>query len=328
MLNGGKCLLTAAAFLADFDVGFGNRSDNKAILACARCFCDLLNERNQVIKGTCREPIHLPELLGVGHKLVNQDDTGATGIKQVLERLTSWGDTSLVGFFDNIKQFRITRFHGKLISHLAPKRIDLAAAKIVVIPRFCRIQCRTNQNSYTADGQLINLSSFEHGFDVADLLARCATTKQMVQRQHTVRFTATKGGLQLNNRFTILASHAAQRLNQQTFHTFGHIGTGEELHRITILVCAFATRNLCQIGGELCVLISTMCHIGVRFDHITPAGQANNRGCFHDTERLFPCASVYTVCGRGHGALSRTVFKSAIQLLDFFLRLHINLAQQ
>ena len=152
MLNGSKCLLTAAAFLADFDVGFRDRSDNKAILAGARCFRDLLNERDQVIKGTCRKPIHLPELLGVGHKLINQDDARAAGIEQVFERLASRGNAPLVGFLDDIKQLRITRFHGKLISHLAPKRIDLAAAKIVVIPRFCRIQCRANQNSDTTDG--------------------------------------------------------------------------------------------------------------------------------------------------------------------------------
>ena len=56
-------------------------------------------------------------------------------------------------------------------------------------------------------------SNLTFGIDITDLLAWRAPTKQMIQGQHAVRFTAAKGRLKLNNRLAVLAGHATQRLN-------------------------------------------------------------------------------------------------------------------
>ena len=92
-----------------------------------------------------------------------------------------------------------------------------------------------------------------------------------------MRFAAAEGRFELDDRLAVLAGNALQRLHQKTGHAFGHIGSGEEFHRVAVFVRSFAARDLRKVGGELGVAVAALSHVRMRFDDIAPAWQVGGR---------------------------------------------------
>ena len=104
----------------------------------------------------------------------------------------------------------------------------------------------------------------------------------MVKRQHTVGLAAAKGGFQLNDRLAVLSADPLECLHQKTGHALGDVGSGKKFHRVTVFKGSLTPRYLRQIGGELCIFVTSLRHIWVRFHHVPPAGQTG-QGLAHNT---------------------------------------------
>ena len=150
----------------------------------------------------------------------------------------------------------------------------------------------------------------------------------MIQSQHAVRLTAAKCRFELNHRLSILAADTTKRLHQQSLHAVGHIRSREKFHRISILIRTLSAGDLRQIGCELRVFIATVRHIGMRLNHISPAGKPIGRRLLHNTDRLLCRFHIGAVARCRHGPQLRTICHFTVQRLNFRLRIRINPAHQ
>ena len=145
----------------------------------------------------------------------------------------------------------------------------------------------TYQYGHAAHRQAIDLCRLDHALDVGGAATRRTATEQMIQCQHAVGLAAAESGFQLNDRFAILTAYPADGLYQQALHALGDVGAGEKFNRIAVLIRAFATRHLRKVCCKLSILIAALCHIGMRFNDVPPAGQAHHRCALHDAQGLF-----------------------------------------
>ena len=114
-----------------------------------------------------------------------------------------------------------------------------------------------------------------------------------------------------------MPANALERFNQEARHTFCEVSTRKELDRITIFVCAFATRHLCQICSELSCTVSSLCNIRVRLHHITPAGKVLTYSLGQNCCCVFLLCSVHSSVLNRSGTLSRTVSNRTIECTNF-----------
>ena len=66
----------------------------------------------------------------------------------------------------------------------------------------------------------------------------------------------------------------------------------------------------------------------MRLNDVPPAGQAGHGHALHDAQRFFSGGRLHVIAGGGHGALLAAIAHGAQQLLDFLLRLRVDLAGQ
>ena len=92
----------------------------------------------------------------------------------------------------------------------------------------------------------------------------------MIQRQHRVRFTATKIGLQLHHRVAALAGQALHAAHQQPLQAFRQKRAPKKLHRFAVFIAAFAQMHLPQVSGKLGLLVTSARHVGMRRNHLAP----------------------------------------------------------
>ena len=69
MLNGFQGNFSRIA--ADFDIRLRDRGHHKTVLAGPRCFCHLLDEGDEVVKGSGRQSVCAIQFLCIGHQLVH-----------------------------------------------------------------------------------------------------------------------------------------------------------------------------------------------------------------------------------------------------------------
>ena len=105
MLNGFQGNFSRIA--ADFDIGLRDRGHHKTVLAGPRRFGHLLDERDEVVKGSGRQSVCAIQFLCIGHQLVHQHQTGTAGVKQVLQRLRARRNALLISLFYIIVELRI-----------------------------------------------------------------------------------------------------------------------------------------------------------------------------------------------------------------------------
>ena len=86
-----------------------------------------------------------------------------------------------------------------------------------------------NLNRYRHTG------SFEHRLNAGKFICRYFASQQMIECQHTVRFTAAKSSFQLDDWLTICTGHSFEGLYQQALHSLSHIGPRKEFYGIPIL---------------------------------------------------------------------------------------------
>ena len=122
MLNGFQGNFSRIA--ADFDIRLRDRGHHKTVLAGPRRFGHLLNEGDEVIKGSGRQTMCVVQLLCVGNQLIHQYQAGAAGVKQVLQCLGAGRHALLVRFFHIVIELQVTRRLRKLRCHLTPQGID------------------------------------------------------------------------------------------------------------------------------------------------------------------------------------------------------------
>ncbi len=323
VFNGLKSLLPG--FPADLNGGFRDGSDDEAVFTGAGGFGDLLDEGDEVVKGAGGKSVHAVDILRVSNQLVHQDQAGAAFVEEVLQVLRSRRDAFLIRFADVFSvQLRFLGGCHQLISHLTPECADAVSGKVFVLFPLGRVQRGADQNGDIGVRELRQAGAFHHGFQGWNGLELHSAVRDMVKRQHAVRFTAAERCFQLNDRFAAFAADALQELKQKSRHAVGYVGPGEELYRVTVFNSALAPGNLRKVRGEFRGRVTPFRDIRMRDHDVAPSGKAPALHHSADLVRFY-LGFGRLLRIRGCGSCFRPVSELPIKSADLFLTLRVNL---
>ena len=108
---------------ADFIDALGNRDQQQGIGNLLGCFSELLGKGELGIKGSSRQISCADQVAGIGHPLIDQDQTRAVGFKQLGKGASPWGDLLFVAGFD----LGVTLFASELPCQFTPEGVHLSA---------------------------------------------------------------------------------------------------------------------------------------------------------------------------------------------------------
>ena len=166
-----------------------------------------------------------------------------------------------------------------------------------------RINGGTDEHCHVRLGQCGQPRTCEHRLHCRDLAERYRSAQHVIEREHTVCLAAAECRLELDHGLAVLAADASKRLHEQPRHALGHIGTRKELHGVAILERALAACDLCEVCGELGVLVPSRRHIRMRFDYVAPARQTAHGDRLQDAARIG--------CGCFGGRDRRTIHRAS-----------------
>ena len=105
---------------ANFDFRFRQGCDHHTATAGTSRLGKLLDERDEIVERAGRKPLYPIEFLGIGDKLVHEDEACAAFIEHIAQRFRSGRNAALVRFLHIVVQLGIFRCVGKLGGNLAP----------------------------------------------------------------------------------------------------------------------------------------------------------------------------------------------------------------
>lgn len=264
----------AASLAADFVVGLGDGGHHQAVLALGGRFGNLLYKGEQVAEGAGGQlvVVLLPELAGIGHQLVDEDQAWAAVVKQFSQRRGAGCHATPVGVTHVLVEFRTARRDGELGRNLTPQSAHLDAGQLRRTASRGGVGHDAHDGGHVHLGQLVDARLFEYGTQVLDFLDGGASAQQVVEGQHAVGLASAERRLELDDRFAALVAYALERLDEQSLHALGHVGAAEELHRVLVLEFGFVLGHLIEVGGELGLAVATLHHVAVGKHDVAPAG--------------------------------------------------------
>ena len=119
-------------------------------------------------------------------------------------------------------------------------------------------------------GQRGNACRIQNGRNARQLFCRALAAGQVVHRQQRVRFAATKGRLQLNDRIATPPRKPLGHALQQQAHALGDEGAGKKLLRVLVLLRRGAGVDLRNIGSKFALLERAFQHVFVGVGDFAP----------------------------------------------------------
>src|SRR5262249_11913447 len=132
----------------------------------------------------------------------------------------------------------------ELRRHLGPECADGDAGESWRLADFRRVERGADKDGDFGSGNLCDAGALNDFCRVWHFVERRYASKQMIEREHTVRFAAAECSFQLDHRLTAFAGHAPQRLYEQATHPLGDVGTPEEFDRVLVLDLSRAAQHL------------------------------------------------------------------------------------